>query len=118
MGGILRIPSSLSIKPGTDLFKAGRSTGLTSGTVSSLRANIRFPDQPDKVFKAWEIPKAKGRGDWACYGDSGSLCFDSKDNWCGLVFGGDINSGAGFVIPADVIVRDVKNMTGGDLLLI
>lgn len=97
---------------GAKVYKIGKVTGLTCGTLNGVRSSIVFPDSPTR-YKAWEVV-TKG---WADQGDSGALCYDQDRTWCGLYFGGEPGKSGGFVIPADVILRDIEKMAGGSLVL-
>ncbi len=104
------------MEPGEMLIKAGRTSGLTRGVISELRGSLKFNDVPGETFRAYEVIPVGGEK-WAEPGDSGALALDRSGSWVGLVFGGDVTRGSGFVIPTDVIVRDIESRTGGKLKL-
>lgn len=106
-----------SMELGQMLIKAGRTSGLTRGVVHELRGSFRFNDVPDQTFRAYEVMPVGGKHNWAEPGDSGALAFDRAGSWVGLVFGGHVDRGSGYVIPSDVVIRDIESRTGRELRL-
>lgn len=44
-------------------------------------------------------------------GDSGSFCLDSRGTPCGLVFGGNEEAGAAYVMPTSWVYKDILERT-------
>lgn len=98
--------------------KKGRTTGLTEGEVNSIRIDIKTPGKSNQICRAWVVKPKKESDSFAKPGDSGALAWDaSDDGWCGLIFGGNEENGEGYLIPANVLVADVKLMCGKNLVV-
>ncbi len=87
------------------IFKQGRSTHFTAGNVGYIKADIKSEDG-QTVHRTW-IANGWFQKPFAEPGDSGALCWDQYGEWCGLLFAGTLD-GAGYVIPAQAVVDDVK----------
>lgn len=84
------------VEPGMTVFKLGRTTGLTRGTVSAIEVDgvvvafelgaLRF-DRQTEIEGADNEPFSRG-------GDSGSLIWDEQGAACGLLFAGSEQGGA------------------------
>lgn len=84
------VRSGNALEPATPVFKVGRTTGLTTATVSAVHVSgwITYSFQP--FVSAYFIEQIVTTGT-AGYGDSGSLLFDNDRNAVGLLFGGTLN---------------------------
>jgi hypothetical protein len=108
----------VSLEDEMRLFKLGRRTGFTAGTLNGVReADVhrrRKTDQGD-----WESVKGKSLvvvpkscvifGD---PGDSGSFVVDGDGQFAGLYCGGDGQRGTGLFIEATDLFDDIKLITG------
>jgi hypothetical protein len=109
------------------IYKKGRSTDITKGEVNSIKVDINLTSDSNKSpnkrpnkrpCRAWVVKPEVGYA-FAKPGDSGALAWNKVNkSWCGLIFAGDENTGEGYMIPADVLVADVKTMTGMDLSVV
>ncbi len=100
---------------GSHVYKIGNKTGFTRGEVSQFKSEINM-EGTGKVYSAW-VAKSFDDNPFARRGDSGALVWDTKEAWCGLIFGGPSHEAVSYFIPAEAIVRDVKTLTGGNLVL-
>ena len=102
IGTIKGVAPMASIEPGERVRKVGRTTGLTTGVVSSIgtvRANYRplgFGETP-ALFVNQILAEIE-----CGYGDSGSLLVDSDDRAAGLLFGAS-RDGKTWFNPFDVV---------------
>lgn len=99
------------------VFKLGRSTGWTWGTLSGLRsASITTADEHGKENKIVTMENVvTGRKHGAPFserGDSGSFVFDANLAVVGMVFAGDSNYGNAYIIPCAELFEDIKRQTG------
>lgn len=106
---MLRRTGTEEIVEGMPIFKQGRATDFTAGTVGRIKADINLGDD-QIVYSAWVVEGWFQKA-FAEPGDSGAVCWDQFGEWCGLLFGGATN-GFGYFIPAQVIVDDVNAVTG------
>jgi hypothetical protein len=109
---------------GETVYKIGRTTGVTKGTVNELRST--------KNLKSWEVqgknqsryPTAqvwtilsKSKEKLFCEpGDSGSAVFTLGGNFKGLLVGGfcELNQDVAYFISGCDIFEDIKEITGAD----
>lgn len=102
IGTIKGVAPMASIEPGERVRKVGRTTGLTTGVISSIgavRANYRglgFGETPALFVNQILAEITCG------YGDSGSLLVDSDNRAAGLLFGGS-RDGKTWFNPFDVV---------------
>ena len=106
-----------TIKLGDWLVKVGRTTNITTGTVS-----LMWRKMPWKHYPATQEIEVEGLSDdFAHGGDSGSWVFDINGALCGMVFAAESvpkDWGKGFVTPIENIQEHVRQITkGGKLLL-
>lgn len=96
------------------VFKRGRSTGLTWGTVNAIKVDIKLGDSVPHT--AWYIVGSLTASAFAEPGDSGAFVLDRYGAWCGIVFGGS-DDGNGYVTPVNRVVADIEALTGGHVSL-
>jgi hypothetical protein len=115
--GTLRGPRTAPLGPGDGVFKIGRTTGLTRGTVTAIEVdnvvidyeigNLRF-DRQTEIEGQEDASFSEG-------GDSGSLVVDEHGFAGGLVFAGTDQGGAdgkGLTYANDLsLVLDRLNLT-------
>ncbi len=116
----------------------GRTSGEGEGSINAVKSSISFRDGPPltdpdatsivvdtipeafggKVITAHCVTPSKGskKGELIRPGDSGSLVLDKNKakTVYGLVFGGNEVSKASYMIPAQLLVQDIQDVTGGD----
>ena len=98
------------IKPGTKLFREGQN-GTSMGTVSGYTAELLVKERTYRA--AVVMPANLDRKEEFLYGgDSGSFCMNNLGTFCALGFAGNDETGAGYVIPASWIYKDVRARTG------
>jgi hypothetical protein len=98
------------------VVKTGRSTRATVGQVNQMRRKIDW----GKGVTSHEIEvKSLASGQpFASGGDSGSMVYNLKFQWVGLLFGADVYADMGYVTPAEDIANDIKEKTGGTITLV
>lgn len=101
------------------MYKIGRRTGFTCGRYDGLRSVHleTFHDSSGKqVTVVTEESVVIGIGNAKnCFsetGDSGSFIFDYGGRFVGLLFAGNMDTGACYFTPAEVLFQDIKNTTG------
>jgi hypothetical protein len=107
-----------------EVAKHGRTTGYTFGTINCALTKIN-PDVDlvwEKLGKVYHLGNSKvgvcysiakrGKNDFVDSGDSGSVVVhDGTGTWLGLLFG-ESATGSGLMLPMDLIVKDIENVTG------
>ena len=92
------------------VLKVGRSTGLTFGTVSGIKAKVQVPGFPYPTAE-WTVV-----GDYdqpfARKGDIGSSVWDEDGNLLGLIWECCPMEGSAFVTPISEILDSLKRITG------
>ena len=98
-----------SIRVGMVVFKRGRTTASTQGTVTSVKLETEVPSKPG-MSSEWIV---KGKGDVAfCRkGDSGSGVWNVGGDLVGILWGSDAE-GNGYVTPIEDIMASVLSITG------
>lgn len=97
------------------VFKIGRTTGLTKGTVTAIEVdNITVSYAQGSALFDSQI-EVQGLGTWpfASGGDSGSLVFDQDNLAVGIVFGGSLQGGENrmglaYVNPLDTVLNKLN----------
>ncbi|HEY3625616.1 MAG TPA: hypothetical protein VGL00_05015 [Terracidiphilus sp.] len=97
------------------VYKIGRTTGLTTGTVTAVEVdNITISyDQGTAVFDGQIEVQGGDNIPFAVGGDSGSLVFDQNNQALGMVFGGtlqgwDTNIGLTYVNPLNRVLNELN----------
>ena len=104
---------------GQDVFKVGRTTGLTVGKVTNITTHTRIERQPNSAhatpirttFEHYTI-RAKYTGPFNKAGDSGSWIFDENGDLLGLLWGGCVKSSDCYFTPIQYIIADIEQYTG------
>jgi hypothetical protein len=102
--------------------KYGRTSGWTFGEINSACALINpeldkdISDEYGFTMKAprraFSVVSRDVKREFVYKGDSGSvLVHDGSGTWLGLLFG-NTEEGDGYFIPMDVLLRDIKDVTG------
>jgi len=65
----------------------------------------------------WVIIYEGGRYSFAGKGDLGSIVVNIVGEMTGLLIGGAVATGFGFMTPYATLVLDIENITGGTLIL-
>lgn len=101
---------------GSLVFKIGRTNGLSSGTVHSLKSSLQI--RPNVVTSAFLVT-GLGLSERSAKGDSGSWIVDKNGRWVGLFFAapGISLSGDAFALPAGDMIKDIELVTGGKVTL-
>ncbi|KFY00598.1 hypothetical protein O988_03221 [Pseudogymnoascus sp. VKM F-3808] len=90
------------------------SNSLSSrGRVNSMKRTVCWGD--GVVSKEVEVLPFGTQ--FAEGGDDGSMVFNLKKEWVGMVVGGD-SEYAGYITPAADIIADIEERTGGTITLI
>jgi hypothetical protein len=103
--------SSKRVRRGERVYKRGRTTGLTCGTLSAINPAVKLGG---KICSAWEVVGTVGH-EFCDLGDSGSFILDSEGKWCALLFAAPTKSfvGLAYVLPVDDLIADIEHITGG-----
>ncbi|EEH09296.1 predicted protein [Histoplasma capsulatum G186AR] len=96
---------------GAIVFKSGRTTGLTSGTLSHVDTTVNFNG---RTVSAWHVIGINNVP-FCDSGDSGSWLIDENGKWVGLLFACPFPSytGDGYAIPALELIKDIEALVGG-----
>ena len=114
------------LQAGAEVTKKGRTTGWTDGRVNAIQTNINILRKTNggesnpygKQITVWVVRAPSEAGKFCSHGDSGSLVLDSSTgSIVGLLFGSEIASGDGYVLPFDLIVEDIESVTGGKVVI-
>ena len=83
--GIGRIEGMAEARPGMQVVKSGRTTGITKGTVTAVGATleVKLDDESTAHFSDQVVTNMKSQG-----GDSGSLVLTEGNRAVGLLFAG------------------------------
>ncbi|KAI9778204.1 MAG: hypothetical protein M1839_008321 [Geoglossum umbratile] len=66
-----------------------------------------------KICSAWQVVGQHGKP-FCKKGDSGSFIIDSVGRWCAMLFASPYeDAGDAYVLPVDILIADIENMTGG-----
>ncbi len=77
------------------VWKLGRTTGLTKGTITAVEldhVSVGYPDLGEAVFDS-QIEVVGAGGPFSLPGDSGSFIFNDDNRPLGLLFGGSTSGG-------------------------
>jgi len=105
---------------GQDVFKVGRTTGLTVGVVEYTATETKIPRPansaytnpwPRRIVEHFAIKGTLGR-QFSQGGDSGSWIFDDVGNLCGLLWGGVTAANVGYFTPIEFVIADIEKYTG------
>ncbi|OAX81774.1 hypothetical protein ACJ72_03886 [Emergomyces africanus] len=96
---------------GATVFKRGRTTGLTRGTLNYVDSAVNFNGRKVSAWHAigtHNVPFCDS-------GDSGSWLIDENGKWVGLLFACPFSSftGDGYVIPVLELIKDIEALVGG-----
>ncbi|KAG5297036.1 hypothetical protein I7I48_06034 [Histoplasma ohiense] len=96
---------------GSIVFKRGRTTGLTQGTLSYVDSTVNFNG---RTVSAWHVIGAHNVP-FCDSGDLGSWLIDRNGKWVGLLFACPFTSyaGDGYAIPALELIKDIEALVGG-----
>ncbi|KAF2109328.1 hypothetical protein BDV96DRAFT_605039 [Lophiotrema nucula] len=124
------------------VMKRGRTSGWTRGTISAIDSTIRMETRPedpklklptnqqvrfkekfgDELVSVHAIVGTKSTEPFLYPGDSGSLVLlDQASNIpgvsiVGLACSGNVYTLASYMIPMDVVVADIEEVTGGQVI--
>lgn len=97
------------------VYKIGRTTGLTSGTVTAVEVDniVVSYDHGTAIFDGQIEVQGENGIPFAVGGDSGALVFDEDNLALGLVFGGtlqgaDTNIGLTYVNPLNTVLNQLN----------
>ncbi|GAD94396.1 predicted protein [Paecilomyces variotii No. 5] len=99
---------------GTEVFKRGRTTGLTQGTLSHIDCAVNING---RVMSAWQVI-GSFNNPFSDKGDSGSWVINAEGKWVGLLFACPFPSctGDGYVMPVSELVKDIETLVGGEVV--
>ncbi|KAL5350771.1 hypothetical protein ACLOAV_004340 [Pseudogymnoascus australis] len=118
-------PYNYYTKPGDVISRSGELTAFswaakfdrgawgTTGQVNGMKRTVCWGD--GVVSKEVEVIPLEFS--FAEGGDDGSMVFNAKKEWVGMVVGGD-SEYAGYVTPAANIIADIEARTGGTITLV
>jgi hypothetical protein len=94
------------------VWKVGRTTGLTRGTITAIELDgvaVGYPDFGTASFDG-QIEVTGATGPFSLPGDSGSLILDEKNRALALLFGGSTQGGPGgsgrtFASPLETVLQ-------------
>lgn len=102
-----------------DVFKIGRTTGLTVGAIERLSTYVKIRRQSNSKQKApmrttLEMYAVRGLYGTAFNkaGDSGAWILDPEGDLVGLLWGGCEKSGQGYFTPIQLVIDDIEKSTG------
>lgn len=132
---------SISSQENYDIVKRGRTTGWTRGTTSAVPSILRISDSPLPLPALPTIQKVEFEEKWGGNpvfvqtivgtkevpqfiepGDSGSVALlDQASNVSGvsavgLCFAANAGSYASYMIPMDLVVKDIEEVTGAKVV--
>lgn len=102
---------------GETVFQRGRN-GQRAGIVSHVKVDINFSDS-EKYWSAWVVVGCRSgsrEGPFMFGGDSGTWVLDTAGNLQGYGFGGDDETGTGFVVSAKEMYEDITTKTGLEII--
>ena len=101
------------------MWKKGRTTGITRGIVNSIKSDVLLDKGPlSRPSTEWVITHEGGpQYPFAGKGDSGSIIVDQAGEMTGLLIGGAVASGFAIMTPYATLVKDIENITGGEVIL-
>lgn len=114
------------LRADAEVTKRGRTTGWTDGRVNAIRSDINIMKKENKKgfnlfgreIAAWLVLTTTEAGKFCSLGDSGALVLDSSTgSIVGLLFGSEIATGFGYVLPFDLVVEDIESVTGGKVIV-
>ncbi|OAP54049.1 hypothetical protein AYL99_11583 [Fonsecaea erecta] len=112
------------------VFKIGRTTGFTKGKINPAKSFVKVLEAPyTRVWPAepgtehQQIPElsrasavcvvtAEKDRKFAGPGDSGAVVFNTRGEMKGLVVAGNSDHTVTYMTPSNVLVNDIKKMTG------
>ncbi|KAI4934340.1 hypothetical protein J4E85_002196 [Alternaria conjuncta] len=106
--------------------KYGRTSGWTAGTINACMIIIN-PDADDEISGTYGmdaesvgtcfgVVSRDERGDFAEFGDNGSIVLhEESGTQLGLLFG-VTSTGQGMFLPMDLVFKDIKRVTGKDVI--
>ena len=98
-----------SLRANLRVFKVGRSTGLTFGRVSAVKAKVKIQGYP---YSTSECVVIGDRDEpFARTGDVGSSVWDEEGNLLGIIWGCCPMEGSAFVTPISDILDSLAQMT-------
>ncbi|PVH84655.1 hypothetical protein DL98DRAFT_568743 [Cadophora sp. DSE1049] len=104
-----------SVVEGSWAAKYGRTTAVTAGECTSLKAVCHWKDgtytHENEVTTGDGTPFVNG-------GDSGSMIFNNKKEWIGMAIAGNLFEDAGYYTSAREILADITLQTGGTIDLV
>lgn len=110
---------------GEKVYKVGRTSGLTGGTISAIRRTQHLKgwqveengELEYKTGYVWTIASGTEGKPFGEPGDSGSAIYNQSCQFKGLLLGGsELNElgGTAYFISADDCFRDIKEIMGAD----
>lgn len=105
-------------RKGEYVWKIGRSSKVTVGDINSVATTCYWHDErkPRKT-REHEIRQLPGGQPFVSLGDSGSMVFNVKKEWIGMIWGAEPSYDAGYFTTAQDIIDDIKKTTGGTVTL-
>lgn len=104
-------------KLGEWVAKQGRTTNVTVGEINGFSVVTPWRDG-DVEMETEEVQILPWSSKFAQGGDSGSLIFNLKKQWVGIVWGSQAKEDSSSALSASEIVADIKNKTGGTITLV
>ncbi len=98
------------------MLKIGKVTGATFGTVSHLKTDVRFADQPDVVNEEIVVVGDSNER-FAEDGDSGGWVFDADGFLVGMMYAGGKYLNETYVTPIAEILTDIAESSGFEMVL-
>ncbi|OBT51236.1 hypothetical protein VE04_08530 [Pseudogymnoascus sp. 24MN13] len=96
--------------------KVGRTTECTAGEHSLIRTNMKW-DDIGLISDEYEFRSLDSGKKFADGGDSGSLVFNLKGEWVGMLFAANTSTECGYVTPVHELIKDIEETTGGTITL-
>jgi Peptidase family S64 len=104
----------------TKVAKKGRTTGWTVGGLNAITTVIVAPQYGREVTC---LAVQGEKGSFADPGDSGAVVLEVPEGqwprelkWVGLLFAAAEANNFGYVLPIDLVMRDIKEVTGCDVV--
>lgn len=105
-----------SFAKGQAVLKNGRSTDVTIGEVTSLKAHVNWVD--GQMSREVNIVHLKDDSEipFAKPGDSGSMVISLQKEWLGMITGSEIGVNNGLAISATELLDDINKATDGGIV--
>lgn len=96
--------------------KLGRTSQGTAAEYTRIKRTIAWDN--GLVSDEYEFRTLHSGAQFARRGDSGSLVFNMRKEWVGMLIASDVYDETGFVTPVQDLIKDIEDKTGGTITLV